>query len=140
MGLVIEMLFRQATHSDIENILRIDHLSRYELIDKAIIQGSCYVAEEDTRVVGFAIMNYSFFGYGFIELMIVDEEHRRHGVGAFVLDSLYRLCKTEKLFTSTNESNAPMRGLLTKAGFMPCGYIDALDEGDPELFFVKRKV
>jgi hypothetical protein len=32
-----------------------------------------------------------------------------------------------------------MRGLLGKSGFIPCGHIDALDEGDPELFFVRKK-
>jgi hypothetical protein len=33
-----------------------------------------------------------------------------------------------------------MRKLLDKAGFAQCGYCDALDEGDPEMFYVRRKV
>jgi len=47
-------------------------------------------------------------------------------------------CRTPKLFTSTNESNAPMRALLAKLGFSPSGVIENLDEGDPELVFFKR--
>jgi len=133
-----DLRLRQATHADIDKIFRIDHLRRYEQINKAIIQGACYVAEEGSRVVGFAIMDYSFFGFGFIELLMVDEEYRRRGIGAYMLECLFNLCTTEKLFTSTNESNAPMRELLVKAEFLPCGYIDALDEGDPELFYVKK--
>jgi len=135
-----DLLFRQATPADIENILRIDYLRRHEHINKAIIHGECYIAKDGLHIVGFAIMDYSFFGYGFIELLIVNSDHRRRGIGVFMLERLYSLCRTEKLFTSTNESNVPMRGLLAKARFMPCGYIDALDEGDPELFYVKRKV
>ena len=84
-------------------------------------------------------MNYHFFDFGFVDLLIVAEEHRRRGIGVALLDYLSRQCKTEKLFTSTNESNTPMRKLLVKAGFIPCGQIDALDDGDPELFFVKKK-
>jgi hypothetical protein len=33
-----------------------------------------------------------------------------------------------------------MRGLLLKAGFISCGQIDALDEGDPEIFYVKKRI
>ncbi len=31
-----------------------------------------------------------------------------------------------------------MQKLLTRLGYKPCGYIDELDPGDPELIFVKR--
>ncbi len=48
------------------------------------------------------------------------------------------LCQTDKLFTSTNQSNRPMQKLLEKLGYQPSGYIENLDEGDPELVYFKR--
>lgn len=126
--------------ADFEHIIRIDNLNRSEKIRHAIEQGECFVAGSKSQILGFAIMNYSFFGNGFIELLIIAESHRRCGIGSSMLMYLYRQCKTEKLFISTNESNTPMRRLLAKVGFAHCGKIDALDEGDPELFFVRKKV
>lgn len=134
-----DILCRKATNVDIEKIIQIGHIHEREQIYKAVLQEECHIAEEAAQIIGFAIMSFSFFNCGFIELLIVAEEHRRRGTGAALLDYLFRQCKTEKLFTSTNESNAPMRGLLAKSGFIPCGQIDALDEGDPELFFVRKK-
>jgi len=134
------MEITQATAADIMQIAKTDHLHRTEKISAAINQGECYVVKESNTIIGFAIMSYRFFDFGFVDLLIVEEEHRRHGIGVALLDYLFRQCKTEKLFTSTNESNTPMRKLLAKAGFIPCGQIDALDDGDPELFFVKKKL
>jgi N-acetylglutamate synthase-like GNAT family acetyltransferase len=114
-------------------------LHRREKIATAIHNGECYVAKEAASIIGFAIMSYHFFELGFIDLLIVAEEHRHSGIGIALLDYLSNQCKTDKLFSSTNESNLPMRGLLAKTGFIHCGQIDALDECDPELFFVKRK-
>ena len=42
-----------------------------------------------------------------------------------------------KMFTSTNLSNAPMQRLLRARLWNPCGILNGLDEGDPEVFFVK---
>ena len=128
-----------ATAADITRIAKTDHLHRIEKISTAINQGECYIAKETASIIGFAIMNYHFFDFGFVDLIIVEEEHRLRGFGGGLLDYLVRQCKTEKLFTSTNESNTPMLMFLVKAGFIPCGQIDALDDGDPELFFVKKK-
>ena len=134
-----DILCRKATADDIEKIVQIDLTLKREQICKAVLQEECYIAEDGDQIIGFAIMSFSFFNYGFIELLIIAEEHRRRGMGAALLDYLFWQCKTEKLFTSTNESNTPMRELLAKSGFIPCGQIDALDEGDPELFFVRKK-
>jgi hypothetical protein len=47
-------------------------------------------------------------------------------------------CKESKLFTSTNLSNQPMQSLLANMGYRLCGVVEELDDGDPELVFVKR--
>ena len=135
-----ETAFRLAEIVDIPQIEKIDGLHRDKQISNAVSHGECYVAERAAKIIGFAFLEYTFFENGFVSLLIITDEHRRQGIGRSLVEYLYCKCKTEKLFTSTNESNAPMRGLLFKTGFTPCGYIDALDEGDPELFFVRRKV
>jgi hypothetical protein len=40
-----------------------------------------------------------------------------------------------RLFTSTNQSNTSMQRLLAAAGFVQCGIVHGLDEGDPELIY-----
>ncbi|MEN6315320.1 MAG: GNAT family N-acetyltransferase [Clostridiaceae bacterium] len=128
-----------ATESDLHYILDIDPFRRTDLICHAIKSGDCYIAVYDDIIKGFAIMNYTFFDNGFIELLMVAEKYRQCGIGSALLNHLFAECKTQKLFTSTNKSNEPMRKLLEKSGYTFCGQIDALDEGDPELFFVRQK-
>lgn len=128
-----------ASESDLHHILDIDPISRTDMICQAIKHGDCYIVVHNCRIKGFAIMNYNFFNNGFIELLIVAENYRKCGIGSKLLNHLFTECKTEKLFTSTNQSNEPMIKLLSKAGFVFCGQIEELDEGDPELFFVRKK-
>ena len=106
------------------------------MITAAVSSNACVVAEKDNALIGFAIISYTFFGFGFVDLLMVAEKYRRLGVGSALLDYWVENCKTEKLFTSTNESNTPMQNLLTKNGFTFCGKIDGLDEGDPEWFYM----
>ena len=55
--------------------------------------------------------------------------------------ALVRACESDcvapKLFVSTNESNLPMQALLAKLDYAPSGRVENLDEGDPELIYVK---
>jgi ribosomal protein S18 acetylase RimI-like enzyme len=63
---------------------------------------------------------------------------RRRGIAASLMRSAEIDAPTEKLFTSTNESNAAMRALCEKIGFVRSGIIENLDEGDPEIIYFKR--
>src|SRR3990172_5792197 len=71
-------------------------------------------------------------------MVYVDREFRRRGIGSALVRHMEQSCKTAKLFTSTNRSNKPMQALLDKLGYQPSGVIENLDEGDPELVYVKR--
>lgn len=53
------------------------------------------------------------------------------------MQHLETVFQTEKLFTSTNLSNLPMQSLLVRLGYLLSGVIHHLDEGDPELVYVK---
>jgi len=89
-------------------------------------------------VAGFIILEYTFFQCGFISLLYVHRDSRRQGVGAGLMRRAERMCKTPKLFTSTNQFNHRMQPLLKKLGYVRSGIIENLDVGDPELVYFKQ--
>jgi len=113
-------------------------LERREEIAHALIDRSCYIAKRAASPVGYIIFSRSFFKRPFISLLTVHPAHRRHGVGSHLVRYVESLCPSEKLFTSTNQSNITMQKLCDKLGFLPCGHIEQLDDNDPELFYYKR--
>ena len=90
-------------------------------------------------MVGYGILSKNFFHRDFIELIYVAEDARRTGAGAALLSTIERAAHEDRIFTSTNESNAAMRALLDRAGWNPAGVVHYLDPGDPELIFVKLR-
>ena len=100
--------------------------------------GQCFLAERDGRLVGYSVLTRHFFDSFFLKLVAVAERERRTGVGTAMIQHIIDLVPPgEKLWTSTNQSNAPMRSLLPQLGFIETGRIDNLDEDDPELVFVR---
>ena len=89
------------------------------------------------RAVGFAVVTRHFYAFPFVDLLVVAESARRGGVGSALMARCEADHDRDRIFTSTNESNTPMRRLLAKAGWLASGQIDNLDPGDPELVFVK---
>lgn len=72
------------------------------------------------------------------EMLYVDPRFRRQGIGSALIRHLINECRTPKLFTSTNQSNFPMQRLLATLEFDRSGFIENLDEGDPEWVYFKR--
>jgi len=99
--------------------------------------GYSWAAMNGGEVLGFAIVTRHFFGFPFVDLLVVAEAARRHGVGLALMARCEADHDADRIFTSTNESNAPMRRLLAKADWSVSGVIENLDPGDPELVFVK---
>ena len=71
-------------------------------------------------------------------MLYIHQDYRRNGVGAALMKHMESECRTEKLFTSTNQSNIPMQRLLAKLEYKPSGKVENLDEGDPELIYFKK--
>ncbi|MTB67578.1 GNAT family N-acetyltransferase [Providencia sp. wls1943] len=137
------MLIRLATLQDIAALLNIDTYIMVDSIRRQQIQDwvmsqSCYLAEEKGEVLGYGVLNYHFFGCGFIEMLMVAERFRHRGIGLALLKALQEICHHPKLFTSTNQSNLLMQKLLLKSGFIPSGQIDNLDDNDPEIIFYHK--
>ncbi|MDN6858978.1 GNAT family N-acetyltransferase [Pseudomonas sp. CAN2814] len=133
--------------TDLDGLIALDAIARCEprrrrFIEQAITAGQCWVAVEagDSSVLlGYGVLDYSFFEQAFIPLVVVGDSARRRGVGSAILRALESRSGAAKLFTSTNASNEPMRRLLGKLGFIGSGQVENLDEGDPELIFVKLR-
>jgi ribosomal protein S18 acetylase RimI-like enzyme len=71
-------------------------------------------------------------------MLYIKEDSRGQGIGGRLIDHMETLCLKEKLFTSTNLSNLRMQRLLEKKNFVISGVIRNLDEGDPEIVYVKK--
>jgi len=105
---------------------------------RAVSAETCWAAVAEGQVVGLMVLEYTFYDTGFVAWLMVHPERRRQGIGTALMRHAETLCETAKLFTSTNQSNRPMQGLLYKLDYVPSGFIDNLDEGDPELVYCKR--
>ncbi|MCC6804905.1 MAG: GNAT family N-acetyltransferase [Anaerolineae bacterium] len=141
------MIVERATEDDLVGVIGVDaaHGSqasmgapRAEYLTEAIRKRQCYIAREGWDVLGFAVLTREFFGQYFVDLLVVHPDHRRKGIARALMQHIERIVPEEKLFTSTNQSNAPMQALCEKLGFVRSGWIENLDEGDPEIVYFKR--
>jgi GNAT superfamily N-acetyltransferase len=126
-------------------LAQLDDLSAFELdaerdsyLRREITARQCWVAARAGRLAGYVTLVYTFFGNGFVELLFVPPAHRRAGVGLALMRQCESVCRTPRLFTSTNLSNLPMQALLNKLDYTLTGTIHNLDEGDPELVYFKQ--
>ncbi len=115
-----------------------EEVSRRQHIREWVSAGQAIVAVVDDVVAGYAALDYTFFGCGFIAMLMVKKESRRRGVATALIARLEQICKTDKLFTSTNESNKPMQALMKSLSYEASGTVYNLDDGDPELFYFKN--
>jgi len=134
---------REAKSSDQERILTLDRIAegdriRASFIARAVQLHTCVLAENANELIGYAVLEYTFYEQGFVSMVYVAEPARRRGVGRSLLENLEKRCSRPKLFTSTNESNREMKSLLMSLGYTASGVIYNLDPGDPELVFFKK--
>jgi GNAT superfamily N-acetyltransferase len=120
-------------------IVGIDH-HRRALLVTAIKSGDCLVVDDGDGIKGFVVLRpKAFFGRDLVELLMVDAKRRRSGVGRRLLQGAVRASSTNRVFASTNRSNAPMQALLERERWSLSGEVSGLDEGDPELvYFIDR--
>jgi GNAT superfamily N-acetyltransferase len=134
---------RLANEGDVQALCSLDLIARREnkrreFIVRSVAAGACSVALDEDEVIGYGVLNYSFYDNGCIEMLYVRSDYRRQGAGAALLRYLESLCETSKLFTSTNLSNLAMQSLLSKSEYVLSGVLHNLDEGDPEIVYFKR--
>jgi len=133
---------RQAGLEVIDHLLDFDPMaqagdaSRRLAIREWVSAGLTLVAETEAGLVGYVVtLPGHLFDRDFIAMLIVRAGHRRRRVGSALLASAVRTATSQRVFTSTNSSNAPMKALLASMGWTYCGTLDGFDPGDPELFY-----
>jgi ribosomal protein S18 acetylase RimI-like enzyme len=141
---ILDMIsIRLAVENDTEALCILDHIARREderreFIRRQVVSGNCFVAVIDETVIGYGVLNYTFYSNGCIDMLYIHSDYRRRGAGTALIRHMELSCRTPKLFTSTNQSNLSMQSLLAKAGYESSGVIHNLDEGDPEIVYFKR--
>jgi ribosomal protein S18 acetylase RimI-like enzyme len=131
---------RKGQPSDYLGLVGVDHYAsshfeRAASIQDALAKGECITAESGGELLGYVVLNYTFFGFGFIPVIVVAPLHRRRGVGMRLLREAQAQCTSRKLFTSANTSNVTAQSLFRKVGFVPSGTIENLDANDPEVVY-----
>jgi GNAT superfamily N-acetyltransferase len=125
--------------ADIGRMAEVDPLTavnaeRRNHLGHLLEQGLSWAALGDGQMVGFAVVTRNFYNFPFVDLVVVAEAARRSGAGSALMAHCAAAHGADRIFTSTNESNAPI-----KAGWLPAGVVHYLDPGDPELIFVKPR-
>lgn len=135
--------FRLATPQDIDGLIEIDSIKTHERalkIAQWVADKNCYLIEQETQIYAYAVLHYHFFDFGFIEMLMVNKQFRRLGLGVELINQLKLICTTSKLFISTNQSNTAMQALLNHTQFLASGVIENLDDDDPELIYVCKLI
>ena len=137
------LTIRTGTPTDLSALVALDifarsHSERVEFLSQSLVLGQCVVAASAAEPAGFAILNYSFFGFGFIPLVVVVSAHRRQGIGLRLLETLELRCTSGKLFSSANLSNVVAQRFFYRADFVESGRVENLDRGDPEIIYFKE--
>ncbi len=142
MKVVPHRIVRKANPDDIRVILAFDTGScepgRKAFIERAVTQGDAYVVQQEDVVIAIGVLEYTFFDQGFVSLIYVNGQQRRTGAGETLLRHLISICRTSKLFSSTNQSNLPMQALFRKTDFAESGMVYNLDAQDPEVIYYQE--
>jgi uncharacterized protein (DUF952 family)/GNAT superfamily N-acetyltransferase len=125
---------------DVDPLVRGPDLARATLLEDAVHgrrDSLCLVAaagEGSSRLAGFVVLRRGhFLGRDFADLLVVAPAVRRQGVGSALLAAAVGAAEGERVFTSTNVSNLPMRALLAGHGWRLSGRLSGLDPDDDEL-------
>jgi len=134
---------RPAWSADLASLRQVDprlsEAPRARIASNLLGLGRSWIADIGGRPVGFALTSNGFFSHPMIELLVVAEPHRRQGVGLMLMNQCEASHTDDRIFVSTNASNAAANALFAKAGFTGSGIVYNLDPGDPELIYVKHR-
>ncbi len=138
----VEIEIAEASSGDIEEVQAIDErvlgrAERRDFLRRSVERRECLVARCNGALRAFVVVDRSFFDQRFVALLIVDPQYQREGVGSALMSAVESRFPGEKLFTSTNASNLKMQALCEHLGYARSGYIEHLDEGDPEIVYFK---
>ena len=132
------MNVREGSPADASVLVAFDHVAQHDthrttMIEHALAEGRVLLAEREKEIAGFLLHSDRLLGHPLIELIYVRDTTRRQGIASLLICEHLRSSRDRSVFTTTNESNTPARQLFERVGFVTCGRIEGLDEGDPEI-------
>ncbi|MBC5582779.1 GNAT family N-acetyltransferase [Eggerthella guodeyinii] len=135
------------------------------VIEADVARGESYVVEDGGRIIATAMVGFAGERdydridegawltscssdrptYGVVHRVAVASDGKNRGAATFLLaraEDLARANGSASVRIDTHPGNAPMRGLLEKAGYAQCGviYIAHAEEGTPERIAYERLV
>lgn len=138
---------RLATESDLETCVAIAtdafHIytkeRRREHLQQLIPDGNVLLAEECSKVLGYASFLTDWFNSTFLKLVVVDPVARRRNVASALIETIARdHCPSRRFFSSTEADNLPSIAMHEKLGFKPSGFLDNLPQPERELFYFRK--
>ncbi len=105
------------------------HVERHHLL----------VAADDGQVVGVLAYRTDWFQCTMVSLVCVRQDFRRRGIARALYQAVEGMSPSPRLFSSSEETNAPSIRMHRALGFSPSGHIDNLPQGYRELLFYKRR-
>lgn len=131
---------RPAMIGDLATLVGIDTVAasspaRADEIAAWLARDLCLLAEVHGQCAGYGVLTQGFFKRSFVEMLMVATPFRRKNIGLALLEALVAAAPDEIVFSSTNRSNLPMQSLFARTGFIPSGFVEGLDAGDPELIY-----
>ncbi|MGI8670408.1 MAG: hypothetical protein ACR2J3_11290 [Aridibacter sp.] len=71
-----------AIENDIETLCSFDQIAqreieRREFIRREVVAGNCFVAVKDEIVIGYGVLNYTFYHVGCINILYIYSDYRR---------------------------------------------------------------
>ncbi|HEX4199497.1 MAG TPA: GNAT family N-acetyltransferase [Caulobacteraceae bacterium] len=139
----LQATIRPAWGADLARLGRIDpQLGEAALGRKAarlLNNGRSLVADINGAPIAYAMISQDFFARPLLERIVVAEPYRRRGVGLALLARCETAHDDDRMFVTVKASDAPMLGMLAKAGFQGSGVIYNLGSSDPELVYVRLR-
>lgn len=104
---------------------------------KVLERQAVTLCKADGEVRAYGVLETTFLGHALISMVYVDPSWRRRGAATARLTHLCAVSPTPKVFSLTNLSNAPMHALCRRLGWEVNGLLNHLDDGDPEVVYVR---
>lgn len=138
------MHVERASLEDLRDIWLVDeqvigHTERRRRLMDAVEKRNCLVAKEGFTVVGYAVREYTFFGYPFIAMMLVHPDYRDKNVIQKVMAYIEMTTPEDRIFTAIPENNTVDAATYEALGFERSGEVYNVDEnGITRIIYMKR--
>jgi GNAT superfamily N-acetyltransferase len=135
-------IVRFAGPDDLEWCVVEDDYVTEQVIRHKIVNNEIILAELDGQPIGYVRIEYLWSNIPYIGVIFVLDEYRREGIGLMLLKFLIEHLKSlgyDELYSSSQVNEPEAQAWHRGNGFIECGIINGLNEGEiGEVFFRKK--